>query len=68
MEECKNQGIKVLGPDVNESDRQFNANKKQEIRFGLAGVKGSGDAAVEAIIEERNLNGPFRIFLIYYAG
>ncbi|WP_149244010.1 DNA polymerase III subunit alpha [Dyadobacter sp. 32] len=59
MEECKNQGLKVLGPDVNESDRQFNANKKHEIRFGLAGVKGSGDAAVEAIIEERNLNGPF---------
>jgi DNA polymerase-3 subunit alpha len=60
MEECKNLGLKVLGPDVNESDRQFNANKKHEIRFGLAGVKGSGDAAVEAIIEERNNNGPFK--------
>ncbi|NIJ54270.1 DNA polymerase III subunit alpha [Dyadobacter arcticus] len=60
MEECKNLGIKVLGPDVNESDRQFNVNKKHEIRFGLAGVKGSGDAAVEAIIEERNTKGPFQ--------
>ena len=60
MEECKNQGLVVLGPDVNESDRQFNANKKSEIRFGLAGVKGSGDAAVEAIIEERNNGGPFK--------
>ncbi|MCF0040713.1 DNA polymerase III subunit alpha [Dyadobacter fanqingshengii] len=60
MEECKAQGLKVLGPDINESDRQFNANKKHEIRFGLAGVKGSGDAAVEAIIEERNQNGPFK--------
>ncbi len=59
MEECRNQGITVLGPDVNESDRQFNANQKAEIRFGLAGVKGSGDAAVEAIIEERSNNGPF---------
>ncbi len=60
MEECKNQGIKVLGPDINESDRQFNANLKSEIRFGLAGVKGSGDAAVESIIEERAQNGPFK--------
>ena len=60
MEECKNQGLVVLGPDVNESDRQFNANQKSEIRFGLAGVKGSGDAAVEAIIEERNNGGPFK--------
>jgi len=60
MEECKAQGLVVLGPDVNESDRQFNANQKSEIRFGLAGVKGSGDAAVEAIIEERNNGGPFK--------
>ncbi len=60
MEECKNLGITVLGPDINESDRQFNVNKKGEIRFGLAGVKGSGDAAVESIIEERNANGPFK--------
>ncbi|MCE7038890.1 DNA polymerase III subunit alpha [Dyadobacter sp. CY312] len=60
MEECKAQGLVVLGPDVNESDRQFNANKKHEIRFGLAGVKGSGDAAVEAIIEERKNGGPFK--------
>ena len=60
MEECKSQGITVLGPDINESDRQFNATGKGEIRFGLAGVKGSGDAAVEAIIEERDLNGPFK--------
>ena len=59
LEECKNQGIKVLGPDINESDRQFNVNKRKEIRFGLAGIKGTGDAAVESIIEERNLNGPY---------
>jgi DNA polymerase-3 subunit alpha len=60
MEECKSQGITVLGPDINKSDRQFNATGKGEIRFGLAGVKGSGDAAVEAIIEERDLNGPYK--------
>lgn len=59
MEECKNLSLPVLGPDINESDRQFNANKKGEIRFGLGGVKGTGDAAVESIIEERNANGAY---------
>ncbi|KAA0993621.1 DNA polymerase III subunit alpha [Dyadobacter aurulentus] len=59
MEECKALGITVLGPDINESDRQFNVNSRGEIRFGLAGVKGSGDAAVESIIEERNAGGAF---------
>ncbi|GAA4463264.1 DNA polymerase III subunit alpha [Nibrella saemangeumensis] len=60
LEECKNLGIPVLGPDVNESERVFGVNKKGEIRFGLAGIKGAGDAAVEAIIEERTTNGPFK--------
>lgn len=60
MEECKNLSIPVLGPDINESDRQFNANKKGEIRFGLGGIKGAGEAAVESIIEERNKGGEFK--------
>ncbi|WP_247235150.1 DNA polymerase III subunit alpha [Telluribacter sp. SYSU D00476] len=59
LEECKSLGIPVLGPDINESDRQFNVNKRGEIRFGLGGIKGTGDAAVESIIEERNIKGPF---------
>ena len=59
LEECKNLGIPVLGPDVNESERVFGVNKKGEIRFGLAGIKGAGDAAVEAIIEERTAGGFF---------
>ena len=59
LEECKSIGIPVLGPDINESDRQFNANSRGEIRFGLGGIKGTGDAAVESIIEERKAGGPF---------
>ena len=59
LEECRSIGIPVLGPDINESDRQFNPNQKGEIRFGLAGIKGTGDAAVESIIAERAANGPF---------
>ncbi|WP_338870067.1 DNA polymerase III subunit alpha [Spirosoma sp. SC4-14] len=60
LEECKNLGIPVLGPDVNESERVFGVNKKGEIRFGLGGIKGAGDAAVEAIIEERNAGGAYK--------
>ncbi|QIP16085.1 DNA polymerase III subunit alpha [Spirosoma aureum] len=60
MEECKNINIPVLGPDVNESERFFGVNQKGEIRFGLGGIKGAGDAAVEAIIEERKAGGPFK--------
>ncbi len=59
MEECKNRGIKVLGPHINESDQDFAVNKEGEIRFGLGAIKGTGESAVQAIIEERNANGPF---------
>ncbi|UII26541.1 DNA polymerase III subunit alpha [Fulvivirga maritima] len=60
MEECRSQGIKVLGPHVNESAVNFAVNEEGEIRFGLGAIKGSGEAAVEAIIEEREANGPFK--------
>jgi len=60
MEECKAINIPVLGPDINESEQRFGVNKKGEIRFGLGGIKGTGDAAVESIIEERTANGPFK--------
>lgn len=53
MQECKEQGIPVLGPDVNESGALFAVNKKGEIRFGLAAVKGVGENAVESIVHER---------------
>jgi DNA polymerase-3 subunit alpha len=59
MEECKRMGIKVLGPDINESLKGFAVNKSGEIRFGLGGLKGVGDAAVESIIEERKQNGHY---------
>ncbi|MGD1958054.1 MAG: DNA polymerase III subunit alpha [Fulvivirga sp.] len=60
MEECRNLGIKVLGPHINESYKDFAVNKEGKIRFGLGAIKGSGEAAVESIIEERKANGPFR--------
>ncbi len=60
MEECKRMGIKVLGPDINESKQGFAVNSKGEIRFGLGGLKGVGEAAVESIIQEREKEGPYK--------
>ena len=59
MEECKRMGLKVLGPDINESLQSFAVNSKGEIRIGLGGLKGVGEAAVESIIEEREKNGMY---------
>jgi DNA polymerase-3 subunit alpha len=59
IEECRSLGIKVLGPHVNESGVYFEVNKQGEIRFGLGAIKGAGESAVEAIIQEREANGPF---------
>lgn len=60
MDECKRQDIKVLGPHVNESGLNFEVNPEGQIRFGLGAIKGTGEAAVEAIISERNQGGPFQ--------
>ena len=60
MDECRQMGIVVKGPDVNESDLNFTVNKAGDIRFGLGGVKGVGAAAVEAIVKERNADGAFK--------
>ena len=52
-------GIKVLGPDVNESNLKFTVNPEGNIRFGLGAVKGVGEGAVHSIMEEREKNGPY---------
>ncbi len=60
MDECKKQNIPVLGPDINESALNFDVNKEGKIRFGMGAVKGTGEAAVNAIIEERDKNGFYK--------
>ncbi len=60
MDECKAMGIPTLGPDVNESYQKFSANKRGEVRFGISAIKGVGDSAGEAIIAEREKNGPYK--------
>ncbi len=59
MEECKRMGLKVLGPDINESKKGFAVNLRGEVRVGLGGLKGVGEAAVDSIIEERRKNGHY---------
>ena len=53
MEECRRLGLKVLGPDVNESFYKFAVNDEHAIRFGMGAIKGVGKGAVETIIEHR---------------
>ena len=60
MSECQAMGIPCLGPDVNESQQKFSANKKGEVRFGLSAIKGMGEAAAQNIITERRKNGAYK--------
>ncbi len=60
IDDCRSQGFKVLGPDINESGRMFNVNDEGDIRFGLNAIKGVGGAAVEIIIDDRRKNGKFK--------
>lgn len=59
MEECRRMGLKVLGPDVNESKLEFSVNAQGEVRFGLGAIKGVGQAAAEEVLNEREKNGPY---------
>ncbi|MGM0612318.1 MAG: DNA polymerase III subunit alpha [Bacteroidota bacterium] len=63
IEECQHMNIPVLGPDINESLDNFTVNDKGEIRFGMVAIKGVGEAAVEAVIEERTKNGAYKDIL-----
>ena len=60
MDECKAMGIRVLGPDVNESSMKFSVNYHGDIRFGLGAIKGVGESAVQSILVEREKNGIFK--------
>ena len=60
MDECKRMKIDTLGPDVNESYEKFGVNHHGQIRFGLGAIKGMGESAAQAIIAEREKNGPYK--------
>ena len=60
IEDALKRNIRVLGPDINESDQTFTVNKAGNIRFGLAALKGVGNSAANSIVEERIANGPYK--------
>jgi DNA polymerase-3 subunit alpha len=60
VNECKEMGIEVLPPNINESLANFTAVKKNTIRFGLSAIKNVGHNIVAAIVEERRSNGPYK--------
>ncbi|HEX9080689.1 MAG TPA: DNA polymerase III subunit alpha, partial [Holophagaceae bacterium] len=60
VQNCREGGIEVLGPDINESALDFTATSERQIRFGFAAVKGLGDAALQAIMEARQAEGRFK--------
>ncbi len=60
IEDCRKMGLEVLGPHINESGVNFEVNAQGKIRFGLGAIKGTGDAAVEALILEREAHGPYK--------
>jgi DNA polymerase III subunit alpha len=60
IDECTDMGLKVLPPDVNASVYAFRVAGPASIRYGMGAIKGVGASAVEAIIEEREKNGPFK--------
>ncbi|MBR3027838.1 MAG: DNA polymerase III subunit alpha [Bacteroidales bacterium] len=60
MDECRAIGLSVKGPDINLSRQRYSVDAEGAVRFGLAGVKGFGEGAADAVVKERNANGPFK--------
>ncbi|MDC0230329.1 DNA polymerase III subunit alpha [Aureispira] len=60
LQECKNQNIEVLGPDINESLMNFSVNKEGKIRFGLSALKGVGEGPVEEILNAKKESGSYK--------
>ena len=60
IDECAGMNLRVEPPDVNESVYAFRVAGPASIRYGMGAIKGVGASAVDAIIEERSANGPYR--------
>lgn len=58
IETCRQMGIKILPPDINEGEWEFSVTDKN-IRYGLSAIKSLGRSVIEAIVAERELAGPF---------
>jgi len=59
IEECRRMGLKLAPPAINTSEYRFTVGATGEIRYGLGAVKGVGEGAIEALVQERRQNGPY---------
>jgi DNA polymerase-3 subunit alpha len=59
-DDCVGNGVEVLPPDINQSEFKFKPINENQILYGLGALKGSGEAAIEVILEARNQDGPFK--------
>ncbi len=59
IDECRQMGLNVLPPNVNESECKFLARNEREIRYGLGAIKGAGESAIDVVIDNRREHGPF---------
>ncbi len=60
IEDCRANGLEILPPDINLSGYRFEPVSPTQIRYGLGAIKGSGEAAIGAIVAERELNGAYQ--------
>ena len=59
VDDAREMGIRILVPDINESEWYYTVPDEQSVRFGLGAIKGVGQQIVEDILDERRMNGPF---------
>jgi len=59
-EDCAPNQVEILSPDVNQSEYKFTPISKNQVLYGLGAVKGTGQAAIEVILQARRKDGPFK--------
>lgn len=60
LDDCKQLGLNVSPPDINQSDYFFNVTGENELMYGLGAIKGVGEGAIENLVTERKANGPYK--------
>lgn len=60
VDECQRMGLTVIPPDVNTGRYRFSVNEDGHIVYGIGAVKGVGEGPIEAILDARDRDGPFR--------
>ena len=60
IDECREMGLRVLPPDINRSNYAFRAGDEKTVVYGIGAVKGVGRSAIDAMVEERDANGPYK--------